>query len=72
MVMQDGTPAVDQSRILDDWVRYRWQCNLLLFLLLDDVMDAFGSIVHEIVCSVLLAAGVHPVHYHLIIFVVVH
>ena len=70
--MQDNTSVADPLRIVCDWVQYRWQRNLWVYLLLDDVMHAFGSVVHETLRSILLAVGVHPIHVHLIIFAAVH
>ena len=60
MAMQHSTSVVDLLHVVSDWIQQRWWSGLRAFLLLDDVVHAFGSVSHDTLRSSLLSAGVHP------------
>ena len=70
--MQRSTSVVDLLRIIYDWTQHRWWTGLWAFLLLDDVIHAFGSVSHDTLHSSLISAGVHPSLTDLILYAVRH
>ena len=72
MAMQRSTSVVDLLHINFDWTQHRWWSGLWAFLLLDDVIHAFGSVSHDTLLSSLTCAGVHPSLTDLILYVVRH
>ena len=72
MAMQRSTSVVDLLRVVFDWIRQRWWSGLWAFLLLDDVVHAFGFVSHDTLRSSLLFAGVHSTLTDLILYVVQH
>ena len=72
MAMQRSTSVVDLLRIVFDWIQQRWWSGVWAFLLLDDVVHAFGSVNHDTLRSSLLSAGVHPSLTDLLLYAVQH
>ena len=72
MAMRRSTSVVDLLRIIYDWTQHRWCSGLWAFLLLDDVIHAFGSVSHDTLHSSLISAGVHPSLTDLILYAVRH
>ena len=72
MAMQCSTSVVDLLPIIYDWTQHRWWSGLWAFLLLDDVIHAFGSVSHDTLHSSLISAGVHPSLTDLILYAVRH
>ena len=72
MAMRRSTSVVHLLRILFDWIQQRWWSGLWAFLLLDDVVHAFGSVSHDTMRSSLLSAGVYPSLIDLILYAIQH
>ena len=49
---------MDLLRVLHDYAEHRWAQRLAVILLLDDVRRAFGSVPHDTLRALLIAAGV--------------
>ena len=71
MAMQCSTSVVD-LRVVFDRIQQRCWSGLWAFVLLDDVVHAFGSVSHDTLRSSLLSAGVQPSRTDLILYAVQH
>ena len=68
--MQRSTLVVDLLHIVFNWVQQRWWSGLWAYMVLDNVLHAFGLVSHDILRSVLLSASVHPTLTQLILYAV--
>ena len=56
--LMGGSSTVDLLRVLHDYAENRWAQRLAVILLTDDVRHAFGSVPHDTLRALLIAAGV--------------
>ena len=68
MAMQRSTSVVVLLRSIFDWTQHRWCSGPRAFLLLDDVIHAFGCVSHDTLHSSSISAGVHPSLTDLILY----
>ena len=66
--MWERTSVVDVLRVVHDWLLSRWAQGLSAWLILDDVIHAFGSLAHDTVQAALLAVGVDPSAASLLVY----